>query len=232
MTRILAISPHLDDAVFSAGGTLAEAAAAGAQVTVLTCFTGNVECPTGFALACQLDKGLSPDIDYMALRRAEDERACAAIGADAVHLPFLEAPHRGYENATALFEDRLPGDDIVAPLAEAMCAAIAEHRPDIIYAPYGVGRHVDHIAVRDALLAAEPNAPVTWWEDYPYAMREVRTPGGITRTALKEEAAQAKLAAVLAYESQLGFQFGGVARARETLSAWKQEGFAPHPIAD
>ncbi|MCH2488188.1 MAG: PIG-L family deacetylase, partial [Erythrobacter sp.] len=92
MSRVLAISPHLDDAVFSAGGTLAEHAMAGDEVTVLTCFTGNVPEPTGFALACQLDKGLAPDIDYMALRRDEDHDACAKIGATALHWPFLEAP--------------------------------------------------------------------------------------------------------------------------------------------
>ena len=230
MTRILAISPHLDDAVFSAGGTLAQATAGGAAVTVITCFTGNVERPTGFALACQLDKGLSPDVDYMALRRAEDERACAAIGADAVHLPFLEAPHRGYDNAKALFEDRLSDDAIVTPLTGALRTAIDDVRPDAIYAPYGVGRHVDHIAVRDALLAANADAPVVWWEDYPYAMREAQTPAGIERRELDGPPARSKLDAVLCYESQLGFQFGGMDDARRALAHWKQEGFASHPI--
>ena len=58
---MLAVSPHLDDAVFSAGGTLAGHALDGDDVTVVTCFTGNVARPQGFALACQLDKGLSPE---------------------------------------------------------------------------------------------------------------------------------------------------------------------------
>ena len=39
-------------------------------VTVVTCFTRSVPDPQGFALACQLDKGLGPEVDYMALRRA------------------------------------------------------------------------------------------------------------------------------------------------------------------
>ena len=40
--RVVAVSPHLDDAVFSAGGTLARLAAAGHEVTVVTVFTGSV----------------------------------------------------------------------------------------------------------------------------------------------------------------------------------------------
>ena len=51
--------------------TLAALADAGHEVTVLTCFTRSVPDPTGFALACQLDKGLPAEADYMALRRAD-----------------------------------------------------------------------------------------------------------------------------------------------------------------
>ena len=65
----LALSPHLDDAAFSAGGTLHALARAGWRVVVATVFTRSVPDPQGFALACQLDKGLDASVDYMALRR-------------------------------------------------------------------------------------------------------------------------------------------------------------------
>jgi len=109
--RALALSPHLDDAAFSLGGALARMARDGWEVVVATVFTATVPAPTGFALACQLDKGLPPDADYMAIRRAEDEAACAALGARALHLPLREAPHRGYHSATALFQPPHDGDD-------------------------------------------------------------------------------------------------------------------------
>jgi len=98
----LAVSPHLDDAVFSAGALLARLATQGWRVVIATCFTASVPNPRGFALACQLDKGLASSVDYMALRRAEDADACAALGCEIVHLPFTEAPHRGYEDPLAL----------------------------------------------------------------------------------------------------------------------------------
>jgi hypothetical protein len=92
----LALSPHLDDAAFSCGGTLARLAEAGWRVVVATLFTRSVPDPTGFALACQLDKGLGPEVDYMALRRAEDRDAMRALGAEARWLDLPEAPHRRY----------------------------------------------------------------------------------------------------------------------------------------
>ena len=110
MRTALAISPHLDDAAFSAGGTLARLARRGWRVVIATVFTRSVPNPQGFALACQLDKGLPPDADYMAIRRAEDEAACAALGAEARHLPLAEAPHRGYGSASALFAGVRPDD--------------------------------------------------------------------------------------------------------------------------
>ena len=231
MTRILAVSPHLDDAVFSAGARLAEHAIAGDAVMVVTCFTGNVAEPHGFALACQLDKGLGPDIDYMALRRAEDEAACALIGAAPLHLPLLEAPHRGYDSAAALFGPPLASDSMLSELVTALKEAAAGCRPDLVYGPYGVGNHVDHHLVREAMECVFASTPVIWWEDYPYAMREPAAPPSIIRYPVSGEAADRKLSATLAYESQLGFQFGGAGAAEAALREWRAEGFTPAPAA-
>ncbi len=210
MTRcLLAVSPHLDDAVFSAGGILARCARRGWRVVVVTCFTGNVARPDGFALACQLDKGLAADVDYMALRRAEDRAACAAIGATPLHLPFLEAPHRGYGDAAALFAGRRADDATIEPLlTAALRQLIAEQAPALVLGPTGLGGHVDHLVVRaalDALLALRTGAvpdvgiapaagdvavedtargkrPRYWlWQDWPYADRLPTVPKGSAR---------------------------------------------------
>ncbi len=223
--RVMAVSPHLDDAVFSAGGQLAEHAIAQDAVCIATCFTANVPQPRGFALACQLDKGLGADIDYMKLRRREDARACAAIGAEAVHLPFLEAPHRGYEDAAALFGTLSPSDDIVARLIPALRRLIADWRPDILYGPHGIGGHVDHVAVRTAIEALRPAGGLVWWEDYPYAMQHEVASAAILRKRLNDQSFGRKLTATLLYESQLGYQFGGREAARAALNGWRFEGF-------
>jgi len=214
--RLLAISPHLDDAAFSAGGLLASRVDQGWDVTVATCFTGNVAQPTGFALACQLDKGLEPDIDYMALRRDEDLVACKALGARAIHLPFLEAPHRGYASAKMLFAERLPEDRVVDAVAPALGELLAAERPDLVLGPLCLGNHVDHHVVLDAIRRSCADLTVLLWEDWPYADREDRVaamPAVIEQ--LTPETRARRIAACAAYGSQLGFQFGGV----EAMSA-------------
>ncbi len=228
MTTLLAISPHLDDAVFSAGATLWRAARRGWRVVVATVFTGNVAQPTGFALACQLDKGLTADIDYMALRRAEDKEACARLGVEAFHLPLLEAPHRGYDNAPALFADVHPGDSAKTQVPRAIADLLADLRPDILLAPLGIGGHVDHLVVRDAV-AGLNNPPITLlWEDWPYLDRSdllarnqaLSIPAGPNARAVK-------LSACTAYASQLGFQFGGEAALRDRLAGQQTEWLHP-----
>ena len=77
---------------------------------------------TGFALACQTDKGLAPEVDYMALRRDEDAAALARLGVRGEHLGLLEAPHRGYDSPAALFAGRRAGDDVAGAVTEALGA--------------------------------------------------------------------------------------------------------------
>ncbi len=230
MPRALALSPHLDDAAFSCGGTLAALAKAGWEVVVATAFTRSVPEPTGFALACQLDKGLPPEVDYMALRRAEDREACARLGARAVWLDLPEAPHRGYADARALFAAPREDDQIHEPLARAV-AGLLEPAPDLLLAPQAIGGHVDHVRLVEALRAVLPDGvpngmPVLWWTDFPYAARPVREaarPFAVAMEAWPEHDvagdATARLAACAAYATQLGFQFGGMEGLGRALAA-------------
>ncbi len=216
--RVTAVSPHLDDAAFSVGGTLAALADAGHDVTVVTCFTRSVADPQGFALACQLDKGLGPEVDYMALRRDEDARAAAVLGVEPVWLPLAEAPHRGYGSPAALFGALLPQDDVGPEVKAAIAGLVAAHRPDLVLAPQAVGGHVDHVVVVEALRRLALDRPVLWWRDFPYTIRPGTPPEPFASVftslpsiapALPEAALASRCTAALAYGSQLGFQFGG-----------------------
>jgi LmbE family N-acetylglucosaminyl deacetylase len=226
---LLAVSPHLDDAAFSAGALLWTAAQRGWRVVVATVFTGNVAQPSGFALACQLDKGLPADVDYMALRREEDCQACAALGAKPVHLPLLEAPHRGYENAAALFGDVHLHDQAPAAVGERLTQLLAEVRPSVVLAPLGIGGHVDHLIVRDAVRRLS-GSRLRLWEDWPYLDRA----GAQVREAaccwtVAPEARAAKLRACASYVTQLGYQFGGAGALADRLE--RQVGEWYHPAS-
>ena len=215
MPLALALSPHLDDAAFSAGGVLARMAAEGWEVVVATLFTATVPDPTGFALACQTDKGLPAGADYMAIRRAEDLVACAALGARAVHLPLREAPHRGYHSAAALFG--APRSDDMAHLDahDAIAPLLRETAPALLLAPQAIGGHVDHVLAVRAVQMLDPRVPILWWRDFPYTNRAdtPRRPfeamlAGFPEVSLPTDPA-AKHAACAAYATQLGYQFGG-----------------------
>ena len=224
--RVLAVSPHLDDAAFSVGAALAAFVDAGHDVTVLTCFTASVPGPTGFALACQTDKGLGPDVDYMALRRAEDAAAQAVLGTTATHLPLLEAPHRGYDDAPALFAGMRADDLVWQDLAEAL----RPYAADLWLAPQGLGAHVDHLQVVRAV--ASLDRPTAWWRDAPYVLRQPDAqpspdlPGGLVPRALPGEVDR-RADACAAYVSQLGFQFGGEAPMRAALADHEEIVLAP-----
>ena len=224
----LALSPHLDDAAFSCGGALARLAGAGWRVVVATIFTASVPDPRGFALACQTDKGLGPEVDYMALRRDEDAAALRALGAHPVWMPFREAPHRGYADAVSLFAGTSAEDHVVAALAPALADLVAAHEPDLVLAPQAIGGHADHIQVVRAIAAATVGGPILWWRDYPYTVRDAspRQPfgarmGGLDTVdlALTPAEAEAKRRACHAYASQIGFQFGGPEALDRKLAA-------------
>ena len=228
MPTALALSPHLDDAVFSCGGTLALLAARGWRVALCTVFTASVPDPQGFALACQTDKGLPPDADYMALRRNEDRDAAAALGIEPPSwLAFREAPHRGYEAAPALFGETRDDDAVVEPVAAALADVVRMVEPDLLFVPQAIGGHVDHVQTVRALKQAGVDRPLLWWRDFPYSLREAepKQPFAAEMEGLDEVevvldpgALARKREACLAYASQLGFQFGGAGGLDQRLA--------------
>jgi LmbE family N-acetylglucosaminyl deacetylase len=224
MPKALLLSPHLDDVAFSCGGAMRRLADAGWDAVLCTVFTRSVPGPEGFALACQLDKGLGPEVDYMALRREEDRAAAAVLGvAEVVHLPLAEAPHRGYGSPADLF-GRVRADDVAAArIAAALGPVLDRIGPDRIFAPLGLGGHVDHRVTIDALAWLRHPAPVVRWRDAPYALREpvAGRRGDETGIPIAGQLAR-KLDACAAYRSQLGFQFGGEAAMRAQLTAFAE----------
>ena len=206
---------------------MAVLADAGWRVCLVTAFTRSVHPAEGFALACQLDKGLGPEVDYMALRRGEDRVAAGLLGvADLRMLDLPEAPHRGYESAKALFGPMLPGDDIWRTLSPMLKALADELKPGLVLAPQGLGGHVDHrqqiLALRDAAL----HTALAYYRDTPYAMRDEEALPFVTPEKFRlasvwiEAGLDRKVAAACGYGSQVSFQFGSAAEAGTALRAF------------
>lgn len=224
----LFVSPHLDDAAFSCGGAMALLARRGWYAVLATVFTASVPEPTGFALECQLDKGLPPDVDYMALRREEDRLFAERVGVGRVAwLDLPEAPHRGYASAPALFSGTLVDDEIWREAAGRLAVLLETLAPDLVFAPQALGNHADHLQVVRAVRELDTLSPVAWYRDAPYAAREPGArpspllPDGLAETAVDVAATlEIKLNACAAYTTQLGFQFGGEEGMRQTLAGF------------
>lgn len=146
---ILFLSPHLDDVILSCPAHVLEAVATGAEVVVATVFSEGGPQHAG--------------------RRHDDTLACASLGAHAKHLGMSDAPwRRGHERTfRALVLDLHPADaEDLERVRAVVDAAIEELRPAKLYAPLGVGDHIDHRLLHAAVFAREG---AVFFEDQPYA---------------------------------------------------------------
>ncbi len=194
--RILAVSPHLDDAVLSAGGLLAEHPGS-VVVTVFAGFPPAYDGVTEWDAAC----GFCADDDVVALRRAEDRRAARRLGAASSWLDFVDDQYA---------DERPSIDEIASALRDELAAQVF----DTIAIPLGI-QHRDHQRTHDACLKVLETGPgLRWlvWVDVPY---RVRHPEQVERklTALRDrgfrlaeltvQPGDRKRAAVAEYASQL-----------------------------
>ena len=232
MPTALFLSPHLDDVAFSCGGALLRLTDDPRwRVALCTIFTASVPDPQGFALRCQTDKGIPAETDYMALRRAEDATYAAfAHVHDARYWDYREAPHRGYASPADLFAGVRDDDVVWQPLGDDLARLDDDLRPDLVFAPQGLGNHADHLQTIRATLAVWPIERVVWYRDTPYAIREPEArPAGLLRleedifpcrVPLTPAVLERKIAGCALYASQIGFQFGGAVALHEKLTAF------------
>jgi LmbE family N-acetylglucosaminyl deacetylase len=145
--RLTVVSPHLDDAVFSLGGTIATLADAGTDVSVLTIFAGDPESD-GPPTRWQERSGFASRAQAAHVLRAEDEAACELLGARPVWLPFASGA---------------PDDTILELLGPALSEA------DVVVVPGFPCTHEDH--VRSAQLTAAVVLPekLALYVEQPYA---------------------------------------------------------------
>ena len=210
------LSPHLDDAPLSCGGAIHHWAQAGEPVLVVTCMAGDP--PAGplsdFAEFQHRNWELDAQEAYAA-RRAEERKALRILGATYRHLNFLDCIYRGdgkqffYHSDADIFGAVHPADrGLVEDLMVAFRDLSGLTPATRVYAPLGIGNHVDHQLLRSAAQAWRGNR-VLFYEDYPYAERGVSAVGySPVLTPLQEADLAAKVAAIDCYRSQISTLFG------------------------
>jgi LmbE family N-acetylglucosaminyl deacetylase len=178
--RQVYFQPHFDDAVLSCGGSIALQTATGNRVLVVTVFGGVPAAGTRisqFAAQTLQTMGLSTDpAEAVRQRQAEDQAAVESLGADVYRLDYLDAIFRGdpayYQGDDALFGNVNPADLSLDEELAGVFLAIHERAPlAALYAPLGVGHHVDHqLCCSAADRLAQRKVNVKFYEDIPYVM--------------------------------------------------------------
>ncbi len=234
LERIVVVSPHLDDAALGTAHLLARFPGS----TVLTLYAGAPPAypdpPTDWDAA----GGFRPGDDILALRREEDRRGLAVLGAEPVWLDLVD--YQYLED-----EDRTPAAEVAALLV----VALEPLSPTAVVLPMGIANpdhdttHRAGLLARDTLAAVGPGPVWLCYEDAGY----VHVPGllawrisGLFRRGLWPTPAVVPLdpdparkrAALDCYASQLPPSVGTTAStsASRPTSPSSTGASTPHPL--
>lgn len=149
---VVVLAPHPDDAVLSAWSVLRRPT----EVLVITVCAGTP--PEGTAGSFDRVIGVTDSAPLAQQRRDEDIAALATAGRRPIHLGHLDDQYR---------DGPLPEASLGAELGEVVAAASE------LWAPAGIGRHPDHLAVRAAAIAqcATTGVALSLYAELPYAVQ-------------------------------------------------------------
>jgi len=173
--RHIFLSPHMDDAILSAGNHILTLIKGKKQVSVITVFTGFGTRPISWDTQKYLLKsGFFRLRSFERARHAEDIRAMDALHVPYTHMDLIDGGFRKntdntflYPTHTHLFSGTIARKDMhLIRTVKKTLSPLIKHS-DILYAPLGIGNHADHIIV-NRVAHTLPNKTY-YWLDQPYA---------------------------------------------------------------
>jgi LmbE family N-acetylglucosaminyl deacetylase len=194
------ISPHLDDAVFSAGGILSKLQGK-VPLHVINVFTNPGDGILSMSARAYMRQCgyTSPDALFRQ-RIKEDSKALSQFGITPHNLSYTDALFRkknGNSNPIAELSrvyptyryhvisgvisshDRTLMDSLQADLKRIITDPNAR-----IFCPVGFGNHVDHLLVRDVCTQIFSKKQIIFWSDFPYVFRNTVRNSFIEQNAL------------------------------------------------
>lgn len=234
-TLAIFVSPHFDDIALSCGGTAARLARMGARCIGLTICAAPAQDEAGLSSYAQWlhgqweaagSAGTTPVND---VRREEEMAALRLLGLEPTWLDVPDAPYRRsstgdpfYTSDEELFghvalEERRALVPCIANEIRRVAREKGGERGRVrVFAPLGVGHHVDHQLVHWAARRLGPRFGVLYYEDYPYAGKEdavmrrlveLNSPAQPRLTPISDLIG-VKIAAISRYKTQLEVLFG------------------------
>lgn len=222
------ISPHLDDAVFSAGGVMVYLRKKGVKVVVVNVFSSATKRRPTLSARRFLHQCGEKSVERLFVkRRIEDRKVLGKLGIKPVNLGYLDALWRVKKPGWAKFVPELGATYPVYRwcvstgkvsrsddwLKESLAKRLRKIVPQgaVVMAPVGLGGHVDHIIVREVV--RETFNEVLYWADFPYWLET-----GLDNIFIKEGKLKSlgydgekkrKRQLMLGYKTQVGAVFAG-----------------------
>lgn len=197
------VSPHFDDAIFSAGGLIYALHKHNIKVHIVTVFTKAGKENTLSAKAYLKQCGYPNGVDLYKKRKEEDLKAIEGL-AQPLHLGLTEALWRKRITKN-IFKKYIPELSTIYPtyrwhITKGMLSTfdtgamntlkkklllLTKGKKNVwVFAPVGVGNHVDHIFVRE--VCKKLDLPVVYWNDYPYSKTNAVNKVFVKKNKLKE----------------------------------------------
>ncbi|KKQ43536.1 MAG: hypothetical protein US60_C0001G0051 [Microgenomates group bacterium GW2011_GWC1_37_8] len=192
-TRCIFISPHLDDAILSAGGLISYLSGK-VPIEVINVFT-NASRPITLSGRAIIKKSGFKDLEsFYSARRQEDDKVLTRLDIKKTNLKLVDAlfrkkilgKKRNIELLGKIFPEVLhiyptyrlhvisgyiSKQDVgtVKIIKKRLVKTVSSTRNTLIFCPIGNGGHVDHLIVRDACSNLFKN--LVYWRDFPYVTK-------------------------------------------------------------
>lgn len=236
------LSPHYDDAALSCGGLIYQLKQRGESVLIITVMGGEPPNPLpDTPIVRDLHQRWQAGDDPVATRRQEDAAAAIVLGAHTGIFNFPDCVYRVNADGVALYPteeslwEKVHPDDPALNALMAMGDWPLSVAPKVIYAPLGVGDHVDHKLVRNwGIWLSKQGRKVNFYAEYPYTARNPQAMMkalaafrlAVPPVPLKPEPVQlseadivVKLRAIACYQSQISTFWQDVADMEQSTRA-------------
>src|SRR3989338_2522104 len=226
------ISPHLDDAILSAGSLISYLSDK-TKVDILTVFTEASPKPyTRFCRKFMKICGYSDADIFFEDRRKEDETVCKKVNVNYKHLGLIDVAWRKKQNPSQIEkflgrllpefihlyplgrnfmsgriveEDKLMISDI-KKVFQSFTFHVSSFKQSVVFCPLAIGNHVDHVIVIN-ICKQLFGANLIFWTDYPYINRGNTAEGFIKKRELKSftwgKNLEKKRELILGYKTQI-----------------------------
>ena len=172
--KIIILSPHLDDAVLSAGSLISFLVKQDIELEVITVFTEGSKLLSTATKQLLRNANFNDSLKYFQARRSEDVHALKMLSVNSFeHLGFIDSAWRTFKNGSAIYDDSQLAtiheqEKMLYNKIVNRFKRIFDKEKDVcIVAPLARGRHIDHQIVRN--VASGLAKKIMYYEDFPYS---------------------------------------------------------------